>query len=167
MADYEPVKVSRRIRAEPGFIFALLADPARHHEFDGSGMLSTAASGSVITRVGDEFTMNMFFDRLGGEYIMLNRVVEFEPDRRIGWEPAPGDERSGAGDVRIGSRVGTRWSFELVPDKAGATIVTEIYDCEDAPPELRQVIDDGRYWENSMTKTLSMLDGLCGGEDAG
>ena len=111
--------------------------------------------------------MNMFFERLGGDYIMLNRVVEFEPDRRIGWEPAPGDERSGAeAKIRIGSRVGTRWSFELVPDKSGATIVTEIYDCEDAPPELRQVIDDGRYWKDSMTKTLSMLDGLCGGEDA-
>jgi hypothetical protein len=33
----------------------------------------------------------MKMHRLGDDYLMLNYVVEFEPDRRIFWEPAPGD----------------------------------------------------------------------------
>jgi hypothetical protein len=167
MAEYEPVKVSRSIDAEPNAIFAFLANPARHHEFDGSGMLRTAASDSLITGVGDEFMMNMFFEGLGGDYRMLNRVVEFEPDRRIGWEPAPADLRSGGSEEAIGERVGTRWSYELVPDSSGRTTVTEIYDFEDAPPDLRKAIHDGRFWKESMVKTLAKLDGLCGGTDAG
>jgi uncharacterized protein YndB with AHSA1/START domain len=162
MAEYEPVKVSRSIQAEPAAIFAFLSDPARHHEFDGSGMLRTAASNSVITRVGDEFTMNMFFEGLGGDYQMLNRVVEFEPDRLIGWEPAPGDVRSGGSEEAIGERVGTRWSYELSPDASGRTTVTEIYDFEEAPEDLRKIIDDARFWKESMVKTLAKLDELCG-----
>jgi hypothetical protein len=166
MAEYEPVKVSKSIQAEPGVIFAFLADPARHHEFDGSGMLRTSASDSVITGVGDEFTMNMFFEGLGGDYQMLNRVVEFDPDRRIGWEPAPWDLRSGGSEEAIGERVGTRWSYELVPDTTGRTTVTEIYDFEDAPPDLREIIGDAKFWKDSMIKSLANLDGLCGGGDA-
>jgi len=166
MADYKPVKVSRSIKAEPAAIFALLSDPARHHEFDGSGMLRTAESNSVIARVGDEFTMNMFFEGLGGDYRMLNRVVEFEPDRRIGWEPAPGDVRSGGSEEAIGERVGTRWSYELTPGVSGGTTVTEIYDFADAPPDLREIIDDAKFWKQSMVKTLAKLDALCGEGDA-
>jgi hypothetical protein len=74
--EFEPVKVTRKIEAEPGEIFALLANPARHQDFDGTGMLRTAASEPVITRVGDEFTMNMFFEPRGGDYQVVNRVVE-------------------------------------------------------------------------------------------
>jgi Polyketide cyclase / dehydrase and lipid transport len=161
--EYEPVKVSRRIDAEPTTIFAVLASPARHQEFDGSGMVRSAVSDSMITGVGDEFTMNMYFDPLGGDYKMINRVVEFEPGRRIGWEPAPGDEKS-AGDIEIGTRAGHRWSYELAPDGAGSTIVTEIFDCSEAFPEIREATDDGRLWGDSMTKTLERLDELCAGK---
>jgi len=159
---YEPVRVSRRIEAEPSVIFAALADPGRHEEFDGSGMVRSAVNDSLITAVGDQFEMNMYFDRLGGDYKMINRVVEFLPDRRIAWEPAPGDERS-AGEIEIGSRVGHRWSFELEPDGEGATVVTEIYDCSEAPADLRAGMDDGRSWEPSMVRTLDRLDEICAG----
>ena len=33
--------------------------------------------------------MKMYFTELG-EYEMNNHVVEYEPDRRIGWEPEAG-----------------------------------------------------------------------------
>jgi uncharacterized protein YndB with AHSA1/START domain len=159
---YEPVVVSRTIRAEPGVIFGVLADPGRHQEIDGSGMLRTVAVGSPITRVGDEFTMNMFFERLGGDYRMINRVVEFEPDRRIGWEPAPGDERSAGNEpASIGVRVGHRWTFALTPDGSGNTLVTEIYDSSDAPVDLQREVRGGKIWEDSMTKTLERLDQVC------
>jgi Activator of Hsp90 ATPase homolog 1-like protein len=160
---YEPIRVSKRIEAEPSVIFATLSNPSRHKEFDGSAMVRDAVTNSVISDVGDEFEMNMYFDRLGGDYKMINRVVEFEPERRIAWEPAPGDDRS-AGEIGIGTRVGHRWAFELEPDGADATIVTEVYDCSEAPADLRAGMDDGRSWEPSMVKTLDLLEELCAEE---
>ena len=43
----------------------------------------------MVCGVGDVFVMKMYFDELG-EYHMINHVVEYEPDRRIGWEPEAG-----------------------------------------------------------------------------
>jgi hypothetical protein len=37
--EYQPVRVSRRIEAPAADIFRVLADPRRHLEIDGSGML--------------------------------------------------------------------------------------------------------------------------------
>jgi hypothetical protein len=48
----------------------------------------TCSGDRPISDVGDTFTMKM--NRLGDDYLMFNYVVEFEPDRRIFWEPAPG-----------------------------------------------------------------------------
>ena len=87
--ERKPVEVSRRIEAPATRIFKILANPHRHVDFDGSGMLRGAVLDRPISNVGDSFTMKMH--RLGDEYIMLNYVVEFEPDRRLFWEPAPGD----------------------------------------------------------------------------
>jgi hypothetical protein len=84
-----PITVSRRIGAPMGEIFGLLADPARDCDLDGSGMLRGVVSGTAISGVGDVFVMKMYFDELG-EYQMINHVVEFEPERRIGWEPEAG-----------------------------------------------------------------------------
>ena len=85
----KPVEVARRIEAPATRIFGILANPRRHVDFDGSGMLRGALRDRPLINVGDTFTMRMH--RLGDDYLMLNFVVEFEPDRRIFWEPAPGD----------------------------------------------------------------------------
>ena len=156
--DFQPVKVTKKIEAEPGEIFALLADPSRHQDFDGTGMLRTAASESVITGVGDEFTMNMSFEPRGGDYQVVNRVVEFIPDQRIGREPVRQD--AGTGDVPAGEKVGHRWSYELVADGPGSTLVTEIYDCQNVPADLKERLQGGRIWQDGMTKSLKRLDAL-------
>jgi hypothetical protein len=52
-------------------------------------MLRGVVAGAAITGVGDVFVMKMYFTELG-EYEMNNHVVEYEPDRRIGWEPEAG-----------------------------------------------------------------------------
>src|SRR5262245_12963917 len=85
--DIGRVSVSRRIEAPATDIFRLLADPSQHVRLDGSGMVRGPATDDVITGVGDVFVMKMFYERLG-DYEMNNHVVEFELDRRIGWEPA-------------------------------------------------------------------------------
>jgi uncharacterized protein YndB with AHSA1/START domain len=156
----KPVEVSRRIAAPAALIFEVLANPQRHPDFDGSDMLRGADVNRTISGVGDTFIMKMH--RLGRDYAMVNHVVEFEPDRRICWEPAPGDVATAGGEPsRVGVPVGYRWGYILDPDGEDATVVTEVFDYGPSPEILRE---DGR-WINgtttvreSMAATLERLD---------
>jgi hypothetical protein len=158
------VRVSRRIEAPAAVIFRVLADPGRHLELDGSGMLRGAVTTAPVSGVGDVFIMRMYFRELG-DYEMNNHVVEYELDSRIGWEPESGRGHPGAG--RDGSRWGQRWSYELVPVGAGATIVTEVYDCSRAPEGARADMSDGEVWADAMARTLERLDAACIGRVGG
>jgi hypothetical protein len=159
--EYQPVAVSRRICAPAHGIFQVLADPVRHPEFDGSGMLRGAVSTAVISAVGDVFVMKMYYSGIG-DYEMNNHVVEYEPDRRIGWEPEAGRGHPDAAlDGSATARWGHRWSYQLNPDGPDATIVTEVYDCSRAPAQDRLEMDNGNIWAQDMAKTLERLDALC------
>jgi Polyketide cyclase / dehydrase and lipid transport len=160
MAASGVVSVSRRIEASADRIFEVLSDPARHTELDGSGMLRGLSSGGSLSAVGDRFVMKMYFDRFGGDYLMDNHVVEFEPGRRVAWAPAAGDDRAGNGSTPVGVPVGHRWIFELTPD-GDATVVTETYDCSAAPESLQQVVNGGEAWRGAMDETLAKLDEAC------
>jgi hypothetical protein len=155
--DYHPVVVSRRICAPAPVIFRILADPVRHPEFDGSESLRGADSATLISAVSDVFVMKMYFPHLGN-YEMNNHVVEYEPDRRIGWEP-----EAGRGHPDAGGSWGQRWSYQLTPDGPDATVVTEIYDCSRAPEDERAEMDNGNVWVQAMAATLERLDVLCTG----
>jgi hypothetical protein len=159
--DCPPVAVSRRICAPAPDIFRVLANPVRHPEFDGSESLRGAGSAAVISAVGDVFVMKMYFPHLG-DYEMNNHVVEYEQDRRIGWEPEAGrghpDAPPDGSDL---ARWGHRWSYQLTPDGPDATVVTEIYDCSRAPEEERAEMDNGNIWAEAMAETLERLDALC------
>jgi uncharacterized protein YndB with AHSA1/START domain len=155
--ECKPVSTSRRINAPAGDIFKLLADPGRHPEFDGSGMLRPGAGNKVIAGVGDVFVMKMYFPAMG-DYEMFNRVVAYEADRCIGWEPGMRNADPANADQ---TRNGSRWRFDLTPDGPGATVVTETYDCSDSPEQVRQSVDNGNAWIEGMTKTLERLDQLC------
>ena len=120
-------------------------------------MLRGAVTDEVITGVGDVFIMKMYYPRLG-DYEMNNHVVEYELNRRIGWEPQAG--RGHPDSASPDARRGQRWSFELLPDGPDATVVTEIYDCSAAPEALRAAMDGGRIWIEAMTQTLQRLDEL-------
>ncbi len=161
-AGTEPVEVSRRIEAPVAIIFDILASPQRHMEFDGSDMLRGAVVDRPISGVGETFTMKMH--RLGRDYLMVNYVVEFEPNRRILWEPAPGDlDTAGGNPARVGIPAGYRWGYSLTQDGDDATVVTEIFDC--GPEENRWILlrEEGA-WINgansvpeSMRATLERL----------
>jgi hypothetical protein len=163
--ESKPVEVSRRIEAPAALIFEILANPQRHMDFDGSGMLRGAVLDRPISDVGDPFTMKMH--RLGDDYLMLNYVVEFEPDRRIFWEPAPGDPSRAEGNdpSKVGIPAGYRWGYVLTPDGDNATVVTEVFDCGPLE-EIRQSLQrDGGAWINgansvveSMTASLEKLE---------
>lgn len=148
------VSTSRRIAAAADQIFEVLASPRRHLELDGSGMLRGTESADV-TDVGDEFVMNMYFAGLGGHYQMVNHVVEFEPGRRIAWEPENGPGHPDVNDPN--PRWGHRWGFALSPDGASATLVTEWWDGSRLPA---REAEDGRQWLPSMRATLQRLENL-------
>jgi uncharacterized protein YndB with AHSA1/START domain len=139
----KPVSVSRRIEASAPDLFRLLTDPDRHPEFDGSEMLRPGASNKIITGTGDVFVTKMYLAAVG-DYEMHNRIVVFEADRSIAWEPGNG----------------SRWRFDLAPDGPNSTVVTETYDCTNAPENIREAVDDGKAWLAGMTKTLERLEHL-------
>ncbi|MFI7277652.1 SRPBCC family protein [Streptomyces sp. NPDC049879] len=153
------VAVSRRVEASAGDVFRALADPGRHRDFDGSGMLRGGDFAAAISGVGDVFVMRMHAER-HGDYEMRNHVVAYEPDRRIGWEPRPG---RGHPDATAPENAwGHRWIFDLAPDGPGATVVTETFDGSRLPEDKRAEVDSGRaWWQGQMTSTLERLADLC------
>lgn len=102
------VSASTVVAAPPSEVFALLADPHRHHEFDGSGSVRAAVSGPRRLALGDRFGMQM---KITVPYRITNEVVEFEQDRRIAW-------------CHFAK---ARWRYEL-ESVAGGTRVTETFD---------------------------------------
>ncbi len=157
MASDSQVAVSRRIEAPAVDIFAILADPRRHTELDGSGMLRGAVTATPVTGVGDVFVMRMYHQPVG-DYQMNNHVVEYQPDRRIGWEPVAGQGHPAESTSE--ARWGQRWSFELAPDGPDATIVTHRYDCSGVPEPDQVQMAGGRIWLEAMAGTLQRLDEL-------
>ena len=109
MVSQLAVAASIEIAAPASRIFAILADPRRHVEIDGSHMLRRCLDGPDRLGLGSQFVMSM---RLCGvPYRVRNRVVEFEENRLIAWrhfEPQ-------------------HWRFQLQPTQSG-TRVTETFD---------------------------------------
>lgn len=145
------VSASRVIPAPPERIFALLADPRRHREFDGSGTVRDAVDPTAAPRLakGSTFGMHM---RIGGAYEMTNTVVELEENRRIAWQPRP---TNAVAAKAIGGRI---WRYELEPVDGG-TRVTETWDISEErfPPLLWAMRSLTR---RNMAKTLARLETL-------
>lgn len=111
--DGRTVTASAVVAAPPAEVFALIANPHRHHEFDGSGTVQAAVSGPERLGMGDRFGMKM---KIKLPYRITNRVVEFEQDRLIGWcHPAR-----------------AIWRYELEPVEGG-TRITETFDFRKSP----------------------------------
>lgn len=105
-------QVARRVRvaADAPALFAMVADPHRHGEVDGSGTVHTALRGPHRLGLGDQFSMRMSFGPI--PYRMTCTVTAFEADRVIEWRHP----------------FGHRWRWEFTPIDAGHTEVTEIWD---------------------------------------
>lgn len=154
------VAVSRRVGASAEEVFAVLADPGRHAGIDGSGMLRFAVGSVPVTRAGDRFVVRMHNDEMG-EYEMTCHVVEFEPNRRIAWEPVM-SAASRTEDVdAIGDPGRQVWGFELEQDGPAGTVVTEFYDCARSPQWLQRAVKHGQRWLPDMKATLEFLDQQC------
>src|ERR1700683_2328255 len=115
-----PVSVSRRIQAPAAELFAVLADPARHPGIDGSGMLREAGGTALISGGGAVFSMSMHNAEMG-DYEMSNLVVEYEQDRRIGWEPVLKAATRPEDQDGIGDHGGPRGGFGPRPGRPAVT----------------------------------------------
>lgn len=140
---------SRRIEAPADVVFAVLVEPRRHPEFDGTGMLRGSDDGP-IRAAGDEFLMRMHNDEFG-DYLMRNRVIVFEPPHHVAWAPSREDEAGGGWDHR--------WGFVLEPD-GDATVVTEYFDLSRSPEEAVRILKGGHRWDDDMERSLERLAAL-------
>ena len=139
------VSVSRVIKATPEAIFDVLADPARHAEIDGSGMVQNIRGESQRLALGSEFGMDMKMGPM--PYRISNTVKEFDENRLIAW-------------AHFGQH---RWRYELEPveiDGEAATNVTESFDWSRCNPILGKVIELAGYPKRhpaNMEATLERL----------
>lgn len=143
------------IDAPPEKVFALLVDPARHAEIDGSSMCVGCPTGP-ITGVGQSFVMDMHRDGLG-KYQVRNEVTEFEPGKRFVWrtklETTSSEIEAFRGDITLG---GTTWAYSLEPAGDGKTEVTHTCDWSTLYDE-RFAAYCPFITPEEMTKTLSAL----------
>jgi len=145
MSDIESVE--RVIAAPPEVIFGIIADPSRHHEFDGSGTVRDAKDVPTRLELGATFGMSM---HMGFGYSTVNTIVEFEEGRRIAWQTTP---TMGPMGKLIGGGV---WGYELEPVDGG-TRVRESWDISQEKIKPFVAPMRGKTRKN-MEATLARLD---------
>ena len=144
--------VERVIAAPPEAIFALLADPRRHKDIDGSGTVRDAKDVPGQLELGSTFGMNMQY---GGSYSMQNTVIEYEPNRRSAWQARPPRTHGGIWRQLFGGRI---WRYELEPVDGG-TRVRESWDISKERNKLL-VRGYGPKTKKNMEATLERIEQL-------
>ncbi len=104
-------------------IFAILANPHRHHEVDGSGTVKPSVIGPRALEKGDKFKVDMKMFRV--PYSITSTVTEMVPNQVIEWQH-PGKHK-------------WRWELESRPD--GRTRVTEVFDYRATPAPAAMVYE--------------------------
>jgi hypothetical protein len=112
IVDAGPGKISRSVdvNAPADEIFAIVADPRRHHELDGSGTVIDAIDGPERLSSGARFSVRM--KQYGVHYRITSHVTEFADGRVLEWQHP----------------LGHRWRWELTPLSDRSTLVTETFD---------------------------------------
>jgi hypothetical protein len=112
VVDAGPGRVSRSVEvgAPASELFAIVADPRRHHELDGSGTVVDNIRAPAELTAGSKFStkMRMF----GVPYRITSTVTALTPDSVIEWRHPLGHH--------------WRWEFEQVDPQR--TRVTETFD---------------------------------------
>jgi hypothetical protein len=111
----EQIKSARIVINAPAEkIFAILSNPHRHKEIDGSATIQENISGPDKLILGSKFGMKM---HLGIDYRIKNTVVEYSENSLIAWR-------------HLGRWI---WRYELVNIEPQTTQVTETFDASRAP----------------------------------
>jgi hypothetical protein len=111
----EQIKSARIVINAPAEkIFAVLSNPHRHKEIDGSATIQENISGPDKLILGSKFGMKM---HLGIDYQIRNTVVEYKENELIAWR-------------HLGRWI---WRYELVNIGPQTTQVIETFDASRAP----------------------------------
>ena len=143
------VSVERVIPATAEAIFALISDPNRHQEFDGSGTVRAAKNVPAKLELGSSFGMSM---KMGVPYSMTSTVIEFEQDRVLAWQTLP--------PVTLAAKLagGRIWKYVLEPVDGG-TRVTESWDISQEASLTRGVVRKAsEETRKNMAKTLERIE---------
>jgi uncharacterized protein YndB with AHSA1/START domain len=146
------VSVERVINAPAAEIFALIADAGKHSSFDGSGTVDHTTAPSIPLKLATTFSMRMRGrpETLFLPYTMNNKVIEFEEDRLIAWQP-----------TALGGLIGGRiWRYELSPVDGG-TLVRETWDVsQDRQRLMLKMGSMPKHAEDGMRATLERIAAL-------
>lgn len=112
------ITASRVIDASADAIFQVLSNPERHAQIDGSGMVRSDEKTDRITAVGQKFTMNQHWEKMGGDYQTDNHVVGYDPNKLLAWKTAEAGTEP----------PGWQWVWELSPQGPNSTEVSVTYD---------------------------------------
>ena len=144
----EEVKSARIVINAPAEkIFAILSNPHRHKEIDGTKTIQENISGPDKLVLGSKFGMKM---RLGINYRIQNTVVEYEENSLIGWR-------------HLGRWI---WRYELVNIGPQMTQVTETFDASRAPLISKAWLSLRKAYpwtQKAVAKTLVQLKSTCEG----
>ena len=142
MARERVLSVERLIHAPAEAIFAVLTDPSKHCEIDGSGTLARLTTSNAPLTLGSTFSMRI---KVGVAYTVKNRVLEFEENRLITWAHWQGQ----------------RWSYTLEPQEGGSTLVRETFNWSTTKlPWIIESLGIPRRNVGFMEKTLENLAAL-------
>ena len=120
-------------------MFAIVADPRRHRELDGSGTVRDNIRSPSPIRVGARFTTKM--KMFGLPYRITSMVTELKPDRLIEWRHP----------------FGHCWRWEFEPVSPTITRVTETFDYRDAPVKHYKATGFAKLNVSGIEATLQRL----------
>lgn len=144
----EKIKSARIvINAPADEIFAILSNPHRHKEIDGSATIQENISGPEKLVLGSKFGMKM---HLGVDYRIRNTVVEYSENSLIAWR-------------HVGRWI---WRYELVNMGPNLTQVTETFDASRAPLISKAWLSLRKAYpwtQKAVAKTLVQLKSTCEG----
>jgi uncharacterized protein YndB with AHSA1/START domain len=156
MSDSGDVEtVERVIPASAERIFALISDPRRHREIDGSGTVRGSKNVPDKLELGSTFGMSM---KVGITYSMVSTVIEYEENRRLAWQTRPPGRLPGK---LAGGRI---WRYELEPVEGG-TLVRESWDI--SQEVVKAVVRPARKKSiDAMNATLERIETILAEEPA-
>ena len=144
----EKIKSARIvINAPADKIFAILSNPHRHKEIDGSATIQENISGPDELILGSKFGMKM---HLGIDYRIMNTVVEYKENELIAWR-------------HLGRWI---WRYELVNIGPQTTEVTETFDASRAPLIAKAWLSFRKAYpwtQKAVAKTLVRLKSISEG----
>ncbi|WP_207841882.1 SRPBCC family protein [Williamsia soli] len=141
--DSGPKKVSRKVvvNAPAAEIFALVANPHRHPELDGSGTVrDTPVKGPDRLSSGAKFSVGM--KQFGVPYKITSTVTAFEDNRVVEWQHP----------------LGHKWRWELQETSPTTTTVVETFDYSTAKvPQMITVMGFDKKNGEGISGTLKAL----------